>query len=193
MLAWRRLTPCARRHHRPSGARGASAPARSPPRAATPLPPAPHCAPAKSGCLGPDSSTALHLPPPPVAAGLAPRRRAEKGQREEPAPSPPGTATAAVPSAPPPFPGAAATAPLPLLPLVEQGPARRRDPGRGQLLPLPPATGVKGHPGPLRSSGWASPPPPPPSLARSRHLPRGASPGPAGRPGAPGPPTPVLT
>lgn len=67
----------------PFGVRGSRCPPAQPPHCG----PAPPGAPVDGGAPALTHPAALHLPPP-VAAGLAPRRRAETGQREEPAPSP---------------------------------------------------------------------------------------------------------
>lgn len=114
----------------PSRVRGSRCPPARPPHCG----PAPPSAPGDGRAPALTHSAALHLPPP-VAAGLAPRRRAEKGQREERAPSPnlprQPPPRYCLPGASPPFPGTTTTAPRPSRHCPEQGeapiaPGRRR-------------------------------------------------------------------
>lgn len=185
MLAWRPLTPSTRRHRHTPGHCGPQRPC-APPRAAAPHRPAPRCAPEKRGSLCSDSCCRFpsataggsrSRPTPPAGeraaggTGLIPiplparYRHGDRWQCYPPA-APPGCCGHGSHS--PPCAWGIMACPSP-------------SPGERRAPPLPPAAGVKGQPGPLRSPGWASPPLPslPPAAS-----PRGASSSPAGTPAA---------
>lgn len=122
---------------------------------------APH-RPARRGTGGAPAlthSAALHLPPP-VAAGLAPRRRAEKGQQEEPAPSPnlPGSHHHGTARRVPLRPFRAPRPPLPVPPSTAPSPRPRAGGSRYRSRPPPVTTDAPARSGARGGRRRCSPP-----------------------------------
>lgn len=158
MLAWRPLTPSARR-----GAGGPGARPLAPPRVAAPHRPAPRCAPGRRGSFGSDSS---RRSPSAAAGGSRSRPTPPGGERAAggtgPIPLPAqhrhgGWRRCRPPGAPPPFSGAAATAPLPLLPPGGVGGWVGEE--QGPSSPLPPQPPPSPRPRGGESSFHSLPPP----------------------------------